>query len=248
MCSKCAGSHDITAPGVHGRWVIANFRQGTFIHMEHSPQLSRGKRSRAALLTLATSALLAGGVVGAGQASADPALPSLPEISNDLANLPASKDLINDNRTIADDELVRPVASHAVLGRDASVPIVVLGARLNEDCNPPEVLDDRLNGAATLANIHRANPIVVTGGATQPGCPSEAAAMEAGLKARGVTNPIITEEESGSTVENVANTSDYINSTGGLAVVVTSDPHYSRALDNYRSSGIEAVAYVEGEG
>ena len=72
--------------------------------------------------------------------------------------------------------------------------------------------------------------------------------MEKGLRLRGVSNPIVVEEKSGSTLDNVANTSDYIRSKGGVAVIVTSDPHYSRALSNYRDKGIEAVAYVEGEG
>lgn len=159
-----------------------------------------------------------------------------------------SKSIISSNREIADSEPVRPLASHAVLANDPSVPIVVLGARLNEDCNPPQVLADRLDGAAELANIHRGNPIVVTGGATQPDCPSEAQAMETGLRMRGVTNQIVVEEKSGSTVENAANTSDYIKGNGGVAVIVTSDPHYSRALTNFRDEDIEAVAYVKGEG
>ncbi|MGO1949874.1 MAG: YdcF family protein [Mycobacteriaceae bacterium] len=215
----------------------------------HSPNPSRANRGRhraastsrplrRAAVTVASAAVLAGGLAGTGSAAAAPALP----------DLPATKDLLNDNRTIVDHELVRTPATHAVLARDASAPIVVLGARLQEDCAPPGILDDRLNGAATLANIHRANPIVVTGGVTQPDCPSEGQAMETGLRARGVTNPVIVEDKAGSTVENAANTSEFIDGNGGAAVIVTSDPHYIRALDNYRSEGVEAVAYVEGEG
>lgn len=196
-----------------------------------------GRFSRSATATGLVAATVAGLCIGAGAAPAT-AAPLVPD----------TKNVISDNRVIADHERVRPVASHAVLANDRRVPIVVLGARLNEDCKTPKVLDDRLNGAAELARIHRGNPVVVTGGTTQPDCPSEAKAMEKGLRLRGVSNPIVVEEKSGSTLDNVANTSDYIHSNGGVAVIVTSDPHYSRALSNYRDKGIEAVAYVEGEG
>ena len=129
-----------------------------------------------------------------------------------------------------------------------TVPVVVLGARLNDDCTPPQVLDDRLDAAADLAKAHLLNPVIVTGGETAPDCPTEAQAMDAGLRARGVPNQVIEENKAGSTVENVANTADTINSRGGLAVVVTSTPHNVRALQNFRDAGIEAVAYTGGEG
>jgi uncharacterized SAM-binding protein YcdF (DUF218 family) len=105
-----------------------------------------------------------------------------------------------------------------------------------------------LEAATELARTHLLNPVIVSGGATQADCPSEAAAMESGLRERGVTNQILIEEESDSTVANVQNTKSMISDRGGLAVVVTSSPHNVRALQNFRDAGIEAVAYVGGEG
>lgn len=158
------------------------------------------------------------------------------------------KAIVSDNRTIADIPVVSPVAAQAVLLRDARVPIVVLGARLDEDCSRPQVLDDRLDAATELARTHLLNPVIVTGGATRTDCPSEAAAMESGLRDRGVTNRVLIEDESDSTVANAQNTKAMISDRGGLAVVVTSSPHNVRALQNFRDAGIEAVAYVGGEG
>jgi vancomycin permeability regulator SanA len=188
--------------------------------------------SRRTVATGAALAVVTGAVLSAGTAGATV----------------EDKNLISANRTIADIPVVSKVASHAVLARDAAIPIVVLGARLNEDCAAPQVLDDRLDAAADLARTHLLNPVVVTGGATQPNCPTEAEAMNAGLRARGVPNEVIEENKAGSTLENVANTADTINSRGGLAVIVTSTPHNVRALQNFRDAGIEGVAYTGGEG
>lgn len=156
------------------------------------------------------------------------------------------RNLITDNRTIADIPVVSPVAAQAVLLRDARVPVVVLGARLDEDCSRPRVLDDRLDAAAELARTHLLNPVIVSGGSTRTDCPSEAAAMERGLRDRGVVNQVLVEDRSDSTVANVENTKSMISDRGGLAVVVTSSPHNVRALQNFRDAGVEAVAYVGG--
>lgn len=157
------------------------------------------------------------------------------------------KNLISANRTITDLPVVSPLAAQAVLLRDAQVPVVVLGARLNEDCSRPQVLEDRLDAAAELAGRHLLNDVIVTGGETQEDCPTEAASMQQGLRDRGVPNRVIEEDRSGSTLANVENTKAMITDRGGLAVVVTSAPHNIRALQNFRDAGIEAVAYVGGE-
>ncbi|MDN6438102.1 YdcF family protein [Corynebacterium nuruki] len=204
--------------------------------MPHSPRHATHRSSRSAsrrtVAAGAAFAVVAGTLLSVGTAAANP----------------EDKSIISANRTIADIPVVSKAASHAVLARDATVPVVVLGARLNDDCSAPQVLDDRLDAAADLARAHLLNPVIVTGGETQPDCPTEAQAMDAGLRARGVPNQVIEENKAGSTVENVANTADTINSRGGLAVVVTSTPHNVRALQNFRDAGIEAVAYTGGEG
>ncbi len=182
------------------------------------------------------------------------ALAAVSAVTVGLAGAPTAgateqdKAVVSDNRTIADIPVLSPIAAQAILLRDARVPIVVLGARLDEDCARPQVLDDRLDAATELARTHLLNPVIVSGGATQTDCPSEAAAMESGLRERGVTNQVLIEEESDSTVANVQNTKSMISDRGGLAVVVTSSPHNVRALQNFRDAGIEAVAYVGGEG
>lgn len=197
--------------------------------MPHHPHFLPSRRTVAAG---AAFAVVVGSVFSAGTAGATV----------------EDKDLISANRTVTDIPVVSKAASQAVLSRDAGIPVVVLGARLDEDCTPPQVLDDRLDAAAELAEAHLLNPVVVTGGATQPDCPTEAQAMDAGLRARGVPNQVIEENKAGSTLENVTNTADTINERGGLAVVVTSTPHNVRALQNFRDAGIEAVAYTGGQG
>lgn len=161
--------------------------------------------------------------------------------------LPEDRDLVTSARVIADIPVISQAAAQLILARDAGVPVVILGARLTPDCARPGILEDRLDAAAKLLRLHPLNPVIVTGGVTQDGCPAEATSMEWGLRERLVINPIIQETEAGSTLGNVANTKGMIMDRGGLAVVVTSSPHQVRALQNYRDAGVEVVAYVGGE-
>lgn len=161
--------------------------------------------------------------------------------------LPQDRDLVTAIRPLVDIPVVSQAGAQVILSRDAGVPIVILGARLNGDCARPGILEDRLDAAADLLRLHPLNPVIVTGGETQPGCPAEAVSMEWGLRERLVVNPIIQETQAGSTLGNVAYTKDMIMDSGGLAVVVTSSPHQIRALQNYRDAGVEVVAYVGGE-
>lgn len=158
------------------------------------------------------------------------------------------RDWITAHRATVDADVYDPSRPLRVLARDPLVPLVVLGARLDEDCTPPQVLQDRLDAAAELAVARPDATVVVTGGTTRTGCVSEASAMAAVLRSSGVINTVVTEEAATSTLGNVENTRQLILDRGGLAVVVTSDPHYVRALDNYRDAGVEAVAYVRGQG
>lgn len=204
----------------------------------------RGRRLLAASLA---AALTAGavGAVGAAPAFADPSLPGAG------GSVSVVDDLVADAKqqayNITDSEFVRTPLANAILGSTAA-PVVVLGAQLQDDCSAPQVLEDRLDAAAQLLKDHPENPAIVSGGATVEDCPSEAAVMKAGLEARGVDNDIILEEDSSNTLQNVENTAGTIEKLGGTAIVVTSDPHYLRALKNYRDAGLRTFGYVGGVG
>lgn len=124
--------------------------------------------------------------------------------------------------------------------RDGHTPMVVFGARLEADCFPPEILNSRLNRAALFAAAHPGNPIYVTGGFSRAGCPSEARAMETGLRFRGVRNPIIVEEHSYSTWENATNVIRMSNAP--RFIVVSNSWHEDRARDSITAQGRDAVA------
>ncbi|MGJ0183499.1 YdcF family protein [Corynebacterium glyciniphilum] len=149
---------------------------------------------------------------------------------------------------ITDSEFVRTPLAHSILRHIDTAPVVILGAQLQEDCSAPQVLTDRLHAAATLLAEHPENPVIVTGGQTREDCPSEAAVMKDALTDMGVDNEIILEEEAGNTLQNVKYTAETITERGGTAIVVTSDPHYLRALKNYRDAGLRAFGYVGGRG
>ncbi|MGV0423765.1 YdcF family protein [Corynebacterium sanguinis] len=135
-------------------------------------------------------------------------------------------------------------AAHAVLS-DSRVPIVVLGARLNPDCSAPAVLDDRLATARGVALLHPANPIVVTGGHTQPGCQAEAEYMRDFL-VRTLVDParIHVDTTAYSTVGNAQATADSAGSSGNVmpvGVLVTSPNHIPRAIDTYTNASGNAL-------
>lgn len=160
-------------------------------------------------------------------------------------------DLVADARqqvyNITDSDFVRTPLAHAILRHSADTPVVLLGARLDEDCSMPQILTDRLSAAADLLGDHPDNPVIVTGGTTREDCPSEAEAMKTALQDLGVDNRIILEEKAGNTLQNVEYTAQTIAELGGTAIVVTSDPHYLRALKNYRDAGLRAFGYVDGK-
>lgn len=151
--------------------------------------------------------------------------------------------------SVTDSEFVRAPLAHGILELNKSTPVVILGAQINEDCSLPQVLEDRLDAATTLLKSHPSNPVIVTGGSSSqwPGT-SEAQAMEKALQERGVTNRVILENNAWNTLQNVEYTAGTIKQLGGTAIVVTSDPHYIRALKNYRDAGIRAFGYVGGKG
>lgn len=127
---------------------------------------------------------------------------------------------------------------------DPSVPIIVLGARLNPDCSAPAVLNSRVATARVLAAKHPLNPVVVTGGATQPGCQTEAEYMRDTLTRSGVKNRVVVDNTAMSTVGNAAGTAHRAGSVAGVGragVVVTSQAHMPRALNTYTAANNSAL-------
>lgn len=158
------------------------------------------------------------------------------EVLLDYGNLPAASQF---KATLVG----RAAADVALL--DPRVPIIVLGARLNPDCSAPAVLTDRLATARVLAAVHPANPVIVTGGHTQAGCPSEATHMRDVLAATGVApGRISVEEGSFSTVGNALETAHYAAPAGNgprVGVIVTSPSHVPRAVDTYVATDSAAL-------
>lgn len=135
--------------------------------------------------------------------------------------------------------VVGDLATAHVWTADGSTPVVVLGAQLNRDCTAPAVLNERLDRAAQFLRLHPTNPVYVTGGSTQSGCPTEAAAMEIGLRVRLVPNPIIQENRSGNTMQNA----EYVSqmSDASRMVLVSSQDHLPRAKNNFATFGVDTV-------
>lgn len=123
---------------------------------------------------------------------------------------------------------------------DNRTPVVVMGARLNSNCTAPNVLKLRVNRAASFLRLHPQNPVVVSGGYTRPGCPSEAWMMKKRLSQQGIRNPVIKEERSTSTWENAKYSSRMIRSP--RVIVVSSPNHDERSKSNFRSHGKAAIS------
>lgn len=109
--------------------------------------------------------------------------------------------------------------------------IVTLGARLNPDCTMPNILTERLDKTVQVALANMWAPVLVTGGLTQNGCGSEAAAMRTYLIEHGIESQRITVDETAYTTVGNAQAADKIVPTGG--VIVTSPEHLSRALATF---------------
>ena len=109
--------------------------------------------------------------------------------------------------------------------------IVTLGARLNQDCTMPNVLTERLDKTVQVALANMWAPVLVTGGFTQNGCGSEAAAMHTYLIEHGVESQRITTDETAYTTVGNAQAADKIVPAGG--VIVTSPEHLPRALETF---------------
>lgn len=187
------------------------------------------KRHRAAAMVLAASTLL---ITPVAQAQV-----SLPHGSSEMVN--------SEMLTPLKMSPVGRAATDAALYSNPDMPIIVLGARLDENCQPYDVLKDRVATARVIALMHPQNPVIVTGGVTQPGCKSEAQAMKEMLVNSGVNNRIIMDEAADSTYGNAQNTAHYARLIGGTsqnaAVLVTSPNHMPRAIDTYAKNNNSAV-------
>lgn len=108
--------------------------------------------------------------------------------------------------------------------------ILVLGIRLDAAGQPTPDYRTRLARAATLHAQAGAARIVVLGGQTAAGQPSEAAAGAAFLQAHGVpAADILLEDRSRHTLENLTLYRSHFGSDGDRAVLVTSRFHLARS-------------------
>ena len=192
-------------------------------------QLLHSRRRMAAGIIACGIALasMVGQAATAGASTELPGLPPLPDsIPTSVQEAVASS---NDPQwTGLKVSAVGQAASDVAL-MDPQTGIIVLGARLNEDCTPPAVLVDRVNKARELSWRHPLNPIIVTGGVTQPGCPSEAQVMKDMLDST-VANPVHMEDNAQSTVDNARYSSPKVQRAG---VIVSSPNHIPRALQTF---------------
>lgn len=95
----------------------------------------------------------------------------------------------------------------------------------------PNILTERLDKTVQVALANIWAPVLVTGGFTQNGCGSEAAAMRTYLIEHGIESQRITVDETAYTTVGNAQAADKIVPTGG--VIVTSPEHLSRALATF---------------
>ncbi len=123
--------------------------------------------------------------------------------------------------------------------------IIVLGAAVHGD-TPSLALVERLRAAADYMTEHPDTVAVVSGGQGSDENMSEAAAMYEWLTHNGIDGSrIISEDKSGSTLENLENSFDIIRSHGGdpdSCAVVTSEYHIYRAKLLAQSLGVSIGA------
>ncbi|NLA55068.1 MAG: DUF218 domain-containing protein [Corynebacterium humireducens] len=122
-----------------------------------------------------------------------------------------------------------PVATPDTLPPTA--PIIVLGERLHDDGSMRDNLLHRLRAARELAAARPLATVVVTGGPTGPGG-TESHAMRDWLLANGLTNPLVVEEESRSTVDSACLTHRLLPAAEAV-IVVTSENHLPRAVVDF---------------
>jgi uncharacterized SAM-binding protein YcdF (DUF218 family) len=132
------------------------------------------------------------------------------------------------------------VAVRAPADALAARRILVLGARLGEDGSIGAIYRARLERARVLAARYSGAEIVLLGGRTALGCPSEAAAGRDWLVARGILPERIRgEDRSRHTLENLVLYRQSFASSAGGVVLLTSRFHLARSSLLARALGIE---------
>lgn len=119
-------------------------------------------------------------------------------------------------------------------------PIVVLGARVNTDCTPPEILTTRLDKAVKVANSFKQSSIYVTGGKTSKCAKTESRVMKEKLKQQHVTNKIIEENQARTTVENAKYVRKLIPNENNI-LLVTDNTQMGRALTIFKNEGFDPI-------
>jgi uncharacterized SAM-binding protein YcdF (DUF218 family) len=133
------------------------------------------------------------------------------------------------------------VARTARTGGGGRGPILVLGHRLQRDGQPSAIFSARLDRAAALCREAPGRRMLLLGGASRPGQPSEAAVGRATLLALGIAaERIELEEGSRHTLENLRAIRAALQAGGQSEppVLVTSRPHLARAALMARGMGI----------
>ncbi|EGD53515.1 YdcF family protein [Gordonia neofelifaecis] len=190
----------------------------TFATARADRRSRRGRRAGVVLGSLAVASTMA--VLAAPTAAAAPPVTTAPDQGTTSPAKPKPK----------------PSPGKFLAANPPGRYIVVLGARMETLGNPPKILAQRLDRAASLARANPFNRIIVTGGNSWWLPVPEAMFMHAQLAQRGVTPLKVIEEPTAmSTVENAQRTVAMLkglNASG--AVIVTNDFHMKRALDNFR--------------
>lgn len=127
--------------------------------------------------------------------------------------------------------------------------LIVLGAAVHgETVSLP--LRFRLDCAVKYAKENPDALIVVSGGQGPQEAITEALAMQRYLIAKGVTNPIITEEKATSTYENFLYSKELLDKQLGeeyQVAFVTNDFHIYRSKKTANKAGFETVSYLHGK-
>ncbi|MCM0000453.1 MAG: YdcF family protein [Erythrobacter sp.] len=131
----------------------------------------------------------------------------------------------------------------AVTGTERGKTAIVLGAAVIGE-RPSPVFAARLDHAATLYRVGRAERVLVTGGRSPEDKVSEAAAGRAYLQARGVpAAAILLEDRSRTTRQNLTNARRVLGQSARQPVLIVSDPlHMRRAMAMAASEGFAGQA------
>ena len=124
--------------------------------------------------------------------------------------------------------------------------ILVLGAPLTVHGTLSRVLHERVATAAMLWHRYSAAAVIVSGGVTQPGLPSEAAMMADGLVLAGVPRAnILLEQQAQTTRENARFAATIMTAQGWRSAWIVTQPFHSRrAVRLCRAAGIDAHGWI----